>query len=344
LAEAETQSGIREFLKGQGVDYEAFMATKGSPLSDCVFFAKNLPAGTSSGRLEELYAPYGDLGRIVVVPGGALAIVEFLRPSEARKAFQRTAFSNFGGAPLYLQWAPKATFSSAYSAPSTAEDDATAANRKAHLANVAIDDADEIDDDGDAPVSVFVKNLNFSTTREELEAHFAGIGGIRAVTIVERNGRSMGYGFVEMASKTHAVKAIKTVQGTKLDGHVLELSFSKKQTTDDGTGKKRRKKKRAKTEAQVKETSKLVVRNVPFEASKKELQDLFGAYASLKQLRLPLKFDRSHRGYAFAEYDTKSEARKAKEALENAHLYGRRLVIEYALVEEDEEDEDEHNE
>ncbi len=46
---------------------------------------------------------------------------------------------------------------------------------------------------------------------------------------------------------------------------------------------------------------KLVIRNVPFEASKKELQQLMGAYGSLKSLRLPLKFDRSHRGYAFAE-------------------------------------------
>ena len=69
---------------------------------------------------------------------------------------------------------------------------------------------------------------------------------------------------------------------------------------------------------------------MPFEATKQELRSLFSSYGQLRSLRLPLKFDRSHRGYCFAEYVTLTEARKALQALQHAHLYGRHLVIEYA--------------
>ena len=50
----------------------------------------------------------------------------------------------------------------------------------------------------------------------------------------------------------------------------------------------------------------------------------------LKSVRKPKKFDGSHRGFAFIEYTTQREATDAMEALGNAHLYGRKCVIERA--------------
>ncbi len=46
--------------------------------------------------------------------------------------------------------------------------------------------------------------------------------------------------------------------------------------------------------------------------------------------RLPKKFDGAHRGFAFIEFITKQEAKAALEGLSGTHLYGRRLVVEYA--------------
>ncbi len=326
LAEAEVIADVKRFLEEHGVVPEVLAnADKSSAeKSDSVFLVKNLPAGTASEKLEQLYAPFGDLGRVLVVPGGSLGLVEFQRPSEAQKAYRRTAFSNFAGAPLYLQWAPVKLFSSAF------EFKERAASAATHL-EPAVEEAEGGAEGDEGVCSVFVKNLSFSTTREELAAH-VGTEGVRAVTIVTKNGQSLGYGFVEFASKAAAVKAMKQLQGFKLDGHVLELMFSSKQEPKKGA-KKSKKKKTQKKEAE--ESNKLVVRNVPFEASKKELQQLLGAYGALKSLRLPLKFDRSHRGYAFAEFQSKSEARKALEALESAHLYGRHLVVEYARAEDE---------
>ena len=43
----------------------------------------------------------------------------------------------------------------------------------------------------------------------------------------KRGALSTGYGFVEFASPSHVMEALKKMQGMELDGHVLELKFSK---------------------------------------------------------------------------------------------------------------------
>ena len=93
-------------------------------------------------------------------------------------------------------------------------------------------------------------------------------------------------------------------------------------------------------------TGKLLVRNIPFEASQLEVQQVFSAFSGLKSVRLPKKLTASmgsrsrsgagsaagsHRGFAFIEYNSRTEAEKAMESLSaSTHLYGRRLVLEWA--------------
>jgi multiple RNA-binding domain-containing protein 1 len=52
-------------------------------------------------------------------------------------------------------------------------------------------------------------------------------------------------------------------------------------------------------------------------------------------VRLPKKFDGSHRGFAFVEFLTSKEAVAAMNALSRTHLYGRHLVLEWTTDEED---------
>merc|ERR1712062_900784 len=76
---------------------------------------------------------------------------------------------------------------------------------------------------------------------------------------------------------------------------------------------------------------KLCVRNLAFEATKKDVRQLFSAYGSVSAVRLPKRADYSgHRGFAFVDFASKAEAAAAFEALQHTHLYGRRLVIEPA--------------
>ena len=54
------------------------------------------------------------------------------------------------------------------------------------------------------------------------------------------------------------------------------------------------------------------------------------AYGKLKSVRLPKRFDRRSRGFAFLEFVTRHEAENAYNALKHTHLLGRHLVLEWA--------------
>ena len=61
--------------------------------------------------------------------------------------------------------------------------------------------------------------------------------------------------------------------------------------------------------------TKMIIRNVAFEATKRDLSQLFSPFGQLKSLRVPRKFDGSHRGFAFIEFVTKKEAANAYDAV-----------------------------
>lgn len=77
-----------------------------------MILAKNLPAGTSPEELRNIFAPHGELGRVLLPPSGVTAIIEFGDPSEAKTAFTKLAYTKFKHLPLYLEWAPEDTFTS----------------------------------------------------------------------------------------------------------------------------------------------------------------------------------------------------------------------------------------
>lgn len=72
---------------------------------------------------------------------------------------------------------------------------------------------------------------------------------------------------------------------------------------------------------------------MPFEVTKKDVQQLISPYGKLRSVRVPRKFDSSTRGFAFAEFVTAREAENAMEALAGSHLLGRRLNMEFAAEE-----------
>ena len=86
-----------------------------------------------------------------------------------------------------------------------------------------------------------------------------------------------------------------------------------------------------------------LVKNLAFEATRNDLRELFGAFGQIKSVRIPRKFDGGTRGFGFVDFLTREEAVNCLNALENAHLYGRRLVIDWAEeTEYDEVDDDDH--
>ena len=69
-------------------------------------------------------------------------------------------------------------------------------------------------------MNLYVGNLPWSCTEEELEAHFSQAGPVKAVRIITegRSGRSKGFGFVEMESSDGGQSAIDTLNGKDFGG------------------------------------------------------------------------------------------------------------------------------
>lgn len=58
--------------------------------------------------------------------------------------------------------------------------------------------------------------------------------------------------------------------------------------------------------------TKILVRNVPFQATKREVLELFRAFGEIKALRMPKKItaeSESHRGFAFVDFTTENDAK-----------------------------------
>ncbi|KAI5176307.1 multiple RNA-binding domain-containing protein 1 [Pancytospora epiphaga] len=89
----------------------------------------------------------------------------------------------------------------------------------------------------------------------------------------------------------------------------------------------------ASKEGNVARTNKIIVKNVPFQASTKELKEIVSAYAHVVDVRLPLKSDKTHRGFGFIILDSEASVEKALTYFgTSTHLYGRRLVFERAKL------------
>ena len=82
------------------------------------------------------------------------------------------------------------------------------------------------------PSNIYVGNLTFNTSSDDLERLFAEYGEVqRAAVITDRDtGRSRGFGFVEMASDDAAKAAIEALNGKNVDGRELTVNVAKERS------------------------------------------------------------------------------------------------------------------
>lgn len=85
---------------------------------------------------------------------------------------------------------------------------------------------------------LYVGNLSFKTTGDDLREHFSQAGTVESASIIEdrETGRSRGFGFVEMATAEEAAAAIEKFNGKELDGRSLTVNEAKPKTDRGGGG------------------------------------------------------------------------------------------------------------
>ncbi len=85
---------------------------------------------------------------------------------------------------------------------------------------------------------LFVGNLSFRTTSEELRELFAQSGTVESASVIEdrETGRSRGFAFVEMATPEEAAAAIQQFNGKDFGGRALTVNEAKPKTDRGGYG------------------------------------------------------------------------------------------------------------
>lgn len=86
--------------------------------------------------------------------------------------------------------------------------------------------------------NIFVGNLSYQTTQDELYAAFAQFGTVERVNIVtdRDTGQPRGFAFVEMADKQGADAAIAQLNGTEMNGRALNVNEARPKPAGGGFG------------------------------------------------------------------------------------------------------------
>ena len=89
---------------------------------------------------------------------------------------------------------------------------------------------------------LYVGNLAFQTTTQQLEALFAAAGTVQSANVIEDRdtGRSRGFAFVEMSTNAEAAAAIDQFNGKELGGRALKVNEAKPREIRNGSSDRNR--------------------------------------------------------------------------------------------------------
>jgi len=87
-------------------------------------------------------------------------------------------------------------------------------------------------------MNIYVGNLSYNTTEDDLRQAFQSYGEITSVNIIKDkySGESRGFGFVEMGSDDSGKEAIENLNGTELNGRNLNVNEARPRKENRGGG------------------------------------------------------------------------------------------------------------
>ena len=84
-------------------------------------------------------------------------------------------------------------------------------------------------------MNMYVSNLSFHTTDDNLRELFEKFGAVSSAKVItdRESGRSRGFGFVEMSSDTEANEAMTGLNNKEIEGRAMSVSVAKEKTRAD---------------------------------------------------------------------------------------------------------------
>ncbi|KFM09620.1 Nucleolin, partial [Aptenodytes forsteri] len=166
--------------------------------------------------------------------------------------------------------------------------------------------------------TLFVKNLPYRLTEDEMRDVFENAQEIRIV--MNKEGNSKGMAYVEFKTEAEANKALEEKQGTEIDGRAMVIDFTGEKSHQEhqkvfsvGGGER--------------ESKTLIVNNLSYAASEETLQELFKKASSIK---MPQTNQGRPKGYAFVEFPTAEDAKEALNSCNNTEIEGRAIRLEFS--------------
>jgi len=270
-AETHVIQETKSYFAQHGVDLEAFQRSR---KGDLAILVKNVPHGVTGDELRKMFEEHGKVTKFLMPPTGMTAIIEFSNVAEAKTAFMSLSYRKMKDSILYLEKAPKDLFKegAVINVPQAISADKTGLKLSA---TDLLEDAPKAETTNTA--TLYVRNLNFSTTTERLTEAFKPLSGFRSAKVKtkidpKRGVLSMGFGFVEFSNAETAAAALQTLDGRDLEGHKLQIKASHKGAD---AAEERRKEDAAKKSA----STKIIIKNLPFEAGVSSLyRDAFARF------------------------------------------------------------------
>ncbi|XP_037553968.1 nucleolin [Nematolebias whitei] len=163
--------------------------------------------------------------------------------------------------------------------------------------------------------TLFVKNLPFSATADDLKELFEDAVDIRLPQ--GQNGSNRGIAYIEFKSEAEAEKMLEETQGADVQGRSIMVDY---------VGEKSQKGARVSASGAGPANKTLVVNNLAFSATEESLQSAFEKAISI---RIPQR-DGRPKGFAFIEFESTDDAKEALENLNNTEIEGRTVRLEYS--------------
>ncbi|XP_061825539.1 RNA-binding protein 28 [Nerophis lumbriciformis] len=198
--------------------------------------------------------------------------------------------------------------------------------------------------------TLYVGLLPETASNQRLEEIFSEIGPVKQCFVVKDKGvaKCRGFGYVIYAMEEDALRALKEIKD--YDGKKLTISVAKKKLKEPKKPATKEKdaapppaaaaappppKKETVKKSQNLEKynlkARLIIRNLSFKCSEDHLKQVFAAFGSVLEAKIPLKADGMMRGFAFVQFKTVGEASIALKAMNLKEIKGRQVAVDWAV-------------
>ncbi|KAH0554628.1 hypothetical protein KQX54_011972 [Cotesia glomerata] len=176
-------------------------------------------------------------------------------------------------------------------------------------------------EDVDPQITVFVSNLDYESTEQDIRDALVSVGTITKLKLVKDfRGRNKGFAYVQL-SDTKAVSDALKLDRTPIKGRPMFISRCDPDKTTRGTAFKYQ---------CALEKNKLFVKGLPLTTTKEDLEKIFQAYGSLKEVRLVTYRNGHSKGLAYVDYQDEGSASKALLATDGMKIEDKEISVAYS--------------